>query len=84
MARSMALYLLCTGALLLSRFGIALAHDHDDISEEAANAPVDSILWLHMFVQAAVWGVLFPVGMVLGLSKSKYHVPLQVSVFPLS
>jgi hypothetical protein len=56
-----------------------LAHEHqDDVSEEELNAPVDAILWIHMFLQAAVWGFLFPVGMVLGLSRSRWHVPLQV------
>lgn len=57
----------------------ALAHEHqDDVSEEELNAPVDAILWIHMFLQAAVWGLLFPIGMVLGLSRSRWHVPLQV------
>ena len=57
----------------------ALAHEHEDeISEEEANAPVDAILWIHMFLQVAVWGFLFPIGMVLGLSRSRWHVPLQV------
>lgn len=56
-----------------------LAHEHDeDISDEDANAPVDAILWIHMFLQAVVWGLLFPIGMVLGLSRSRWHVPLQV------
>ena len=57
----------------------ALAHEHhDEITEEEANAPVDAILWIHMLLQAAVWGFLFPTGMVLGLSRSRWHVPLQV------
>ena len=57
----------------------ALAHEHhDEITEEEANAPVDAILWIHMFLQAVVWGFLFPTGMVLGLSRSRWHVPLQV------
>ena len=57
----------------------ALAHEHDeDISEEELNAPVDAVLWIHMFLQATVWGILFPTGMVLGLSRSRWHVPLQV------
>lgn len=57
----------------------ALAHDHgDDSTKEEANAPVDTILWIHMFLQATVWGFLFPIGMVLGLSRSRWHVPLQV------
>jgi len=55
-----------------------LAHEHhEELTEEQANAPVDTILWIHIFLQAAVWGVLFPTGMVLGMSRSRWHVPLQ-------
>jgi hypothetical protein len=32
-----------------------------------------------MVLQTTVWGIIFPIGMVLGLSKSKYHVPVQVA-----
>ena len=57
----------------------ARAHEHDEeLTEEATHAAIDSILWIHIFLQAAVWGILFPVGMVLGLSRSRWHVPLQV------
>lgn len=59
----------------------ALAHEHhDQLTEVQLNAPVDALLWIHMVLQAAVWGVLFPVGMVLGLSRSRWHVPLQVNM----
>lgn len=62
---------------------LAAAHEHhDELTEEQANAPVDAILWIHMFLQATVWGILFPVGMVLGLSRSRWHVPLQVNSLP--
>lgn len=58
---------------------VAVAHKHhDQLTEEEANGPVDAILWIHIFLQAAVWGILFPIGMVLGLSRSRWHVPLQV------
>ena len=61
---------------------LATAHEHhDQLSEEQANAPVDAILWIHMTLQAGVWGILFPVGMILGLSRSRWHVPLQVFSF---
>ncbi|KAH9991161.1 hypothetical protein BJV77DRAFT_946642 [Russula vinacea] len=61
------------------------AHEHDDVlSEEAASASIDSILWIHIFLQAAVWGILFPIGMVLGLSRSRWHVPLQATGFALT
>jgi len=57
----------------------ARAHEHhDQLTEEEATAAVDSILWIHIFLQAAVWSILFPIGMVLGLSRSRWHVPLQV------
>lgn len=56
-----------------------LSHEHgDEVSEADGRLPVDRILWIHIFLQAAVWGVLLPVGMVLGLSRSRWHVPLQV------
>ena len=65
--------------LCLSLIQVSLAHSHSDsLTEEEANSPVDAILWIHIFLQAAVWGVIFPIGMVLGLSRSRWHVPLQV------
>jgi hypothetical protein len=68
-----------SGAVLLALASPAFAHaHHEQLSEEQKNAPVDTILWIHIFLQMAVWGVLFPTGMVLGLSKSRWHVPLQV------
>ena len=68
-----------TALLLCLAATPALAHEHhDEITEEEANAPVDAILWIHMLLQAVVWGFLFPIGMVLGLSRSRWHVPLQV------
>ena len=65
--------------LSLLALNAARAHEHDEeLTEEAARAAVDSILWLHIFLQAAVWGILFPIGMVFGISRSRWHVPLQV------
>ncbi|KAF9269292.1 hypothetical protein L218DRAFT_1072900 [Marasmius fiardii PR-910] len=62
-----------------------LAHDHhDELPEDNDSKPIDAVLWVHIFLQAFVWGVLFPVGMVLGLSKSKWHVPLQSAGFLLT
>lgn len=67
--------------LILASEVLAHAH-HNELTEEELNAPVDTILWLHMALQAAIWGVLFPVGMVLGISRSRWHVPLQVCISP--
>jgi len=56
-----------------------LGHEHpEQLTEDEANAPVDTILWMHIFLQATVWGVLFPIGMILGMTRSRWHVPLQV------
>ncbi|KAJ3799432.1 hypothetical protein GGU11DRAFT_501718 [Lentinula aff. detonsa] len=69
------------GALALmsaSLLNLAAAHSHaDKLDEENAATPVDSILWIHIFLQALIWGILFPTGMVLGITRSRWHVPLQ-------
>ncbi|KAJ7460808.1 hypothetical protein FB451DRAFT_1270391 [Mycena latifolia] len=70
---------------LLASADFAWAHDHhNELTEAEANQPTDSILWIHIFLQAAVWGVLFPVGMVLGITRSRWHVPLQSAGFLLT
>ncbi len=78
---------LSPSSALLFKLALVLpvaAHEHhNELSEEQANSPVDSILWIHIFLQGLVWGVLFPTGMVLGLSRSRWHVPLQVRLSPL-
>ncbi|KIM44448.1 hypothetical protein M413DRAFT_442429 [Hebeloma cylindrosporum] len=62
-----------------------LAHPHHDaLTEEEANKPVDNILWIHIFLQATVWGVMFPIGMVLGITRSRWHVPLQATGYALT
>lgn len=58
---------LATGLL----FGTAVtAHEHhvNKIQEgQAISAdPIDSILWIHILVQLLAWGIIFPIGMVLG------------------
>lgn len=64
---------------------LAAAHEHhDELTEEQANAPVDAILWIHMVLQATVWGIIFPIGMILGLTRSRWHVPLQATGFALT
>ncbi|KAH9951105.1 hypothetical protein B0H21DRAFT_818596 [Amylocystis lapponica] len=70
--------------LLALIFPVAAHEHHDELTEEQTNAPVDAILWIHMFLQAAVWGVLFPIGMVLGITRSRWHVPLQSAGYALT
>ncbi|KAK0466786.1 uncharacterized protein EV420DRAFT_1300036 [Desarmillaria tabescens] len=64
---------------------LVYAHSHHDhLTDEQKNAPVDAILWIHMALQALVWGLLFPAGMVLGITRSRWHVPLQSTGFALT
>jgi hypothetical protein len=71
-------YLVAT-LLLLST--TALAHGgHESVPEGEAISPepIDSTLWVHILVQILAWGIIFPTGMVLGLVKSRWHVPTQI------
>ncbi|RAL10078.1 Ytp1 family protein [Aspergillus homomorphus CBS 101889] len=59
----------------------ALAHGgHENVPEGAAISedPIDSTLWLHMILMGLAFGVIFPLGMVLGIVRSRWHVPLQI------
>ncbi|KAF2847244.1 integral membrane protein-like protein [Plenodomus tracheiphilus IPT5] len=67
--------------MLLSTTVLAHDHDGDKIEDgEAISAdPIDSILWTHILIQSLAWGIIFPIGMVLGMIRSKWHVPVQTS-----
>ncbi|KKZ67006.1 hypothetical protein EMCG_07306 [[Emmonsia] crescens] len=61
--------------------GHALAHDdHPQLPEgQVLSAdPLDSILWIHMILMAVAFGLIFPTGMVLGITRSRWHVPVQI------
>lgn len=70
------------GAAVLLWAAIAAAHDHhmDEIPQGEAISPdpIDTILWWHIFAMTASFGVIFPVGMVLGMVRSRWHVPVQI------
>ena len=74
------MHVFCRTILSLSLIQLTLAHSHhkDVLTEEEMNLPVDAILWIHIVLQATVWAVIFPIGMVLGITRSRWHVPLQV------
>lgn len=77
MARSDSLAVLL--ALLLAR--TASAHGgHAELpeGEVITDDPIDSVLWIHMILMGITFGVIFPLGMVLGIVRSRWHVPVQV------
>ncbi|KAK9370936.1 hypothetical protein V1509DRAFT_615265 [Lipomyces kononenkoae] len=59
------------------------AHEHhDDAIPEGqyiSVEPIDSILWVHIALMMLAFGVIFPVGMILGMTKNRFHVPLQAT-----
>ncbi|KAI0015116.1 hypothetical protein F4780DRAFT_765566 [Xylariomycetidae sp. FL0641] len=69
--------------LLSTALPMASAHDHDSSRIEEGDTisadPIDTTLWIHIFIQMTAWGVIFPLGMVLGIVKSRWHVPLQAT-----
>ncbi|KAJ9195423.1 hypothetical protein DTO021D3_8346 [Paecilomyces variotii] len=66
---------------LLLLASTAYAHgDHSAVPEGVAisDDPIDSTLWLHMILMGLTFGLVFPFGMVLGIVRSRWHVPVQV------
>lgn len=53
-------------------------HHHMPEGEFVTGEPLDAIMWLHIFAMGIAFGVIFPIGMVCGLTKSKWHVPVQI------
>ncbi|KAF7545761.1 hypothetical protein G7046_g9483 [Stylonectria norvegica] len=60
---------------------MAESHEHGvshiDEGETVSQEPLDAILWIHILIQMLAYGVIFPIGMVLGMTKNRWHVPLQ-------
>ncbi|TKA70235.1 hypothetical protein B0A55_06882 [Friedmanniomyces simplex] len=72
--------LLATTTALLLLLPLTSAHgDHSHLSPDLAISadPLDAILWIHILLQCLAWGILFPTGMVLGLVRNRWHVPVQ-------
>ncbi|KAL3488948.1 hypothetical protein BJX62DRAFT_252955 [Aspergillus germanicus] len=69
-------------------YGLALvptitAHDHHGgdskipEGETVSAEPLGTIMWIHIFIQMLAYGVVFPIGMVFGIGKSRCHIPTQ-------
>ncbi|PWN53118.1 hypothetical protein IE53DRAFT_339417 [Violaceomyces palustris] len=60
----------------VSSFSLTYAHEHHQTGPADNRVPVDSILWIHIALQAFTWVILFPLVMILGLVRHRLHVPL--------
>ncbi|KAJ6021580.1 Protein YTP1 [Penicillium herquei] len=61
--------------------GLVTAHGgHENVpeGETISEDPIDSILWIHMILMGFAFGIIFPLGMVLGIVRSRWHVPVQI------
>ncbi|GAA6006960.1 hypothetical protein JCM10207_009152 [Rhodosporidiobolus poonsookiae] len=73
---------LCALLLLSSTLGIA-AHEHHEVDTGPYVNPfvneeeMDSMIKWHIGIQILCWGILFPAGMILGITRSRFHVPWQ-------
>ncbi|BGO91546.1 hypothetical protein NBRC10512_003205 [Rhodotorula toruloides] len=62
--------------------GVA-AHEHHEVETGpyeqnfTNDEDLDSVIKWHIAIQIFCWGLLFPAGMVLGITRSRFHVPLQ-------
>lgn len=70
---SLLLTLLYSTTLVSAHGGHNKVPEGEAISEE----PLDLRLWIHILLMTLTFGLLFPLGMVLGLVRSKWHVPCQ-------
>ncbi|GAA5983563.1 hypothetical protein JCM11641_007284 [Rhodosporidiobolus odoratus] len=73
---------------LNSAFVNAHEHHQEDVGPYEQNflneELIDRALWFHIGIQILCWGILFPAGMVLGITRSRFHVPLQTLTIVLS
>ncbi|KAI7904892.1 uncharacterized protein BX663DRAFT_503941 [Cokeromyces recurvatus] len=61
--------------------GMGHSHNLDPsffIESAATNEPIGLIMTMHITFMVIAFGILYPLGMVLGLAKNRWHVPLQI------
>ncbi|KAF3406861.1 hypothetical protein DPV78_000917 [Talaromyces pinophilus] len=71
-------YLLPLVALIATQVAAHGGHEAVPEGEAVSAEPIDTTLWLHMILMTITFGVVFPFGMVLGIIRSRWHVPVQV------
>ncbi|ORX52767.1 hypothetical protein DM01DRAFT_1383930 [Hesseltinella vesiculosa] len=45
----------------------------------ATGEPIGALMTLHIFCMVVAFGFLYPIGMILGLAKNRFHVPVQIA-----
>ncbi|KAJ2802691.1 hypothetical protein H4R20_003181 [Coemansia guatemalensis] len=67
-------------AALLAGARTARAHDHHGANMNFdTGEPIGAVLKIHIILMSLSFGLLFPIGLVLGLKKNRWHVPVQAT-----
>lgn len=61
---------------------LEVRHEHHEAhippNEYVSDDAIDGVLWAHIILMTITFGIIFPTGLVLGLNRSRWHVPTQV------
>ncbi|KAF3915482.1 hypothetical protein ABW21_db0201694 [Orbilia brochopaga] len=72
-----------TLVILATVAGLAAGHDHSGVTipegQHTTGEPLDSLLWLHILLMTTAFGIMYPLGMVFGLVRNRFHVPVQIA-----
>ncbi|CAG7849545.1 SubName: Full=Uncharacterized protein {ECO:0000313/EMBL:CCA73584.1} [Serendipita indica DSM 11827] len=60
------------------------AHDHHDNGGANADGELDALIIVHIALQFVVWCIMFPIGLIFGFTRARWHVPLQATGFVLT
>lgn len=60
------------------------AHEHHQSGPADDKVPIDAMLYLHMAVQVVAWFFLFPLALVMGLTRHRLHVPTAITALALT
>ncbi|KAJ1764787.1 hypothetical protein LPJ77_005071 [Coemansia sp. RSA 2523] len=67
-------------AALLSGARLASAHDHHGANLNLdPGEPIGGAMKMHIILMTVSFGILFPIGLVMGLKKHRWHVPVQAT-----
>lgn len=56
-------------------------HKHGPVDDAV---PIDTMLYMHMVIQMVAWFFLFPLALVMGLTRHRLHVPVAITALSLT
>ncbi|ANB13599.1 Ytp1p [Sugiyamaella lignohabitans] len=64
-----------------SVWSLLARHEHHEMpdGEHITGEPLDGIMWAHIIIMSVAFGVVFPIGLVCGLARNRFHVPIQTT-----